>query len=385
MHRFKKRNKYDFLPSNLEIIEKPPTPLGAAIIYIITLMLITLFILSYTCKVDDIVTTRGTLEMKNGILNVNTNQSSKIKKINKRTGDRVKKEDVLIELEDNSAAVIKELKKTISLERLKQSMSKTEIDGIRKDDIFLKQKDLDENDINEMKLEYDLYWKGVSANEKAYQKQLHGVNEEMKKPNLSPDELKHLQSSKKDIEDTYQQSKDEKKLSILKDHNNEEKQLRDNQNQLKIAERSSSEKFIRAPADGTILSTNYNTIGTYVNTATNIAEIVPDDDIYIIVTKIPNQYIAKVHKGQEVTIKVDAYDYQIYGGMIGKVKDISPTTKLNEQKTALEYEATIEIIRNDKNLELMTGMSVALNIKTRRQKIIDYILEPVRKTVDDAF
>lgn len=385
MRKFTRNDTYEFLPSAQEIIDKPPTPLGGAIIYIIVLMFIVLFILSFVFKIDTLITTQGTVEVADGIQIVNTNGMSKITKINKKEGDNVKKGEVILQLEDDNAFAIRELQTDIQIAKLKQQMLESEIDQQRDDTIFQKNTELDNRKQNALQMEYDMYWKEQANDERAYQEKLQAIQEKGNAKDVSEEEKVSIQNAYDDAKADQQDKEAKKQLDLLTQLNNGDDKLREDEDKLTKLQKAKSEHTIRAPTTGTILTANYHTVGSYINPSLSIAEIVPQNNTFIIKTQIPNQDISKIKVGQPVVIKVEAYDYQVYGGLNGKVKAISASSKLNAAKTSLEYEAQIAIEGYNKNIVLKPGMTVSLDIKTNRKKVIDYILDPVKKTVDDAF
>lgn len=140
------------------------------------------------------------------------------------------------------------------------------------------------------------------------------------------------------------------------------------------------------PVDGEITIMNYKTIDSFVNPSIDVATILPSQSTYIIKSKIENRYVSKIKEGMEVFVKIDAYDYQIFGGIDGKIKSIATNATLSEDKQRLDYDIEIEIpTKRNEKMQLKPGMNVSLDIKTDKKRVFDFILEPVRKTVDDAF
>ena len=74
-------------------------------------------------------------------------------------------------------------------------------------------------------------------------------------------------------------------------------------------------------------------------------KIVPLDDTLLVEAKIRPQDIAFLRPGQEATVKFTAYDYTIYGGLKGKLEQISPDTVTDKDGKSFY----IIRLRTDKN------------------------------------
>lgn len=80
---------------------------------------------------------------------------------------------------------------------------------------------------------------------------------------------------------------------------------------------------MKSPIDGYIEGLIYNTIGGVVTSAEEVMKIVPSNGIIEIEALLTNKYIGFVEIGQDVIIKVDAFNFTKYGTIKGKVVDIS--------------------------------------------------------------
>lgn len=103
--------KYDFLPSIIEIIEKPSNKLGNIILFIIVSMIITTIIWAGLFKIDIVVSAVGSTSYEEGTINLDCSCSGRISDIFIKDGSYVKKGDVILSLDsteaDNSVSQIK--------------------------------------------------------------------------------------------------------------------------------------------------------------------------------------------------------------------------------------------------------------------------------------
>ena len=97
-----KELKYDFMPSMLEIIERPAHKAGTVIILGVFTLLIAAVIWACLSKTDIVVTSSGTIQPVGNISSLNSYASGTIKSINIEEGAYVKAGDVLIELDTQS-------------------------------------------------------------------------------------------------------------------------------------------------------------------------------------------------------------------------------------------------------------------------------------------
>jgi adhesin transport system membrane fusion protein len=98
--------------------------------------------------------------------------------------------------------------------------------------------------------------------------------------------------------------------------------------------------------------------------------------------------VAFLHPGQEATVKVTAYDFSIYGGLKGKLTDISADTITDDQGESF-YEIRVttnenKITRNGESLPIIPGMIASVDILTGDKTVMEYIMKPLVKTLDQA-
>jgi len=119
-----------------------------------------------------------------------------------------------------------------------------------------------------------------------------------------------------------------------------------------------------------------------------IMEIVPLDDQLVIEAQIKPSDVAFLHPGQEATVKITAYDFSIYGGLKGELTDISADTITNEDgESFYRVRITTEdntIKRNGENLPIIPGMVASVDILTGDKTVMEYIMKPLVKTLDQA-
>lgn len=145
---------------------------------------------------------------------------------------------------------------------------------------------------------------------------------------------------------------------------------------------------VRSPVKGIVKKININTIGGVITPGMNIVEIVPLDDSLLIEARIDPKDIGFIHPGANAMVKLTAYDYSIYGGLKGKVEQISADSMLDDKDRAyyqIRVRTQKNYIGNDhKKLVIIPGMLTNVDVITGRKSVLDYILKPVLKTKQNA-
>ena len=103
---------------------------------------------------------------------------------------------------------------------------------------------------------------------------------------------------------------------------------------------------------------------------------------------ISNKDIGFVRAGQDVVIKIEAFPYTRYGYITGKVKTIS-FDAIQDEKLGPVFATTITMDKNQltvdgKQINLMAGMAVSAEIKTGKRSVMDYLLSPLKTTIDES-
>jgi len=168
-------------------------------------------------------------------------------------------------------------------------------------------------------------------------------------------------------------------------------------------------QMLTSPADGTVQQLAVHTIGGVVTPAQALMVVVPSESHLEIEAMVLNRDIDFVHPGQQAEIKVDAFNFNRYGLIDGRVVSISPDAITRERPAEksnvkdadaendssepanqeLVYAARVSLDRTrmqveDKLVDLSPGMAVTVEIKTGRRRIISYLLSPLARYKQDA-
>lgn len=145
---------------------------------------------------------------------------------------------------------------------------------------------------------------------------------------------------------------------------------------------------LRSPVNGTIQEITVNTIGGVVNPGEDIIKIVPIDDQLVVEARIRPADVAFIYPGQKAIIKLTAYDFSIYGSLPGELIHISADTITDEQGNSF-YKAKLrtdqsELYYKGRSLPIIPGMVASVDILTGEKTVMQYLMKPIVKTLDNA-
>lgn len=159
-------------------------------------------------------------------------------------------------------------------------------------------------------------------------------------------------------------------------------------NLLVTAQAQLKSKFLKSPIDGTVLSLDLQNIGKVVQAGQTIVEIAPAGEPLVLSAILPNRDAGFISKGMSAQVKFDAYPYQDYGIISSKVISISSDAESNERlgevyrvEVALEQD---HITDNHQPIKLKAGQTATVDIVIRRRRILDVLLDPIRKLQQDG-
>src|SRR6516165_2803050 len=168
-------------------------------------------------------------------------------------------------------------------------------------------------------------------------------------------------------------------------------------------------QILTAPVDGVVQQLAVHTVGGVVTPAQQLAVVVPSDVVLEVEAMVPNRDIGFVHVGQDVQIKIDAFNFTRYGLLHGRVlsvsqdailRDVQPDkTKDNTQGAEstssepkgqeLNYAVRVSLDRtqiqvDDTLANLSPGMAVTAENKTGSRAVITYLLSPLLRHVHNS-
>jgi membrane fusion protein, adhesin transport system len=150
---------------------------------------------------------------------------------------------------------------------------------------------------------------------------------------------------------------------------------------------------IDSPMDGVVRNVRITTRGGVARAGEEIMQIVPSDDKLLFEVKVQTADIAFVKPGLEATIKMDAYDYSIYGTLSGVVTYISADTINDEVRTPNEkpfFKVLVKATGKNylgkaaESIKIQPGMTGTVEIKTGSKSVWKYLTKPLSKTLSES-
>ncbi|WP_339375270.1 HlyD family efflux transporter periplasmic adaptor subunit [Stenomitos frigidus] len=159
--------------------------------------------------------------------------------------------------------------------------------------------------------------------------------------------------------------------------------IADTQTSLSSAQSRLKQYSFYAPVDGIVSSLNIKRTGEVVQIGQTIAEIGPQHAPLVLQASLPNQEAGFVKPGMSVQVKVDAYPYQDYGIISGRVVSTSPDSK-SDKNLGEVYRIEVALDRDyvstpQQMIKFKPGQTATAEIVIRDRHIIDILLDPIRK------
>lgn len=161
---------------------------------------------------------------------------------------------------------------------------------------------------------------------------------------------------------------------------------------------------LASPIDGTVTALAVTTVGQVVGSGMELMRIVPDSEDLEIEAYLMNRDIGFVNPGQSAIVKLDSFPFTQYGSLDGQVIRVStdaipapdatqtegdPTTTTRQVSQTggqrvqnLVYPVTLSMQKtyvnvDGKQIHLISGMTVSVEVRTGRRRVIEYLLSPL--------
>lgn len=423
--------EYEFLPPAIEIEETPPSPIRRLLIWIIFVITISTFVWSYLGKVDEVAVARGKVIPDGRVKVIQPIEAGVIKAIHVQEGQRVKKGQILIELDPTiNQADAASSAKTLSIHKADKERLWGELNGgdiaaskvsqgsaeilqlqkklkeAREAEYAAKEYalkfviDQRENTLHAaeaalVKLEKttaitreqeasarSLYEQGYLSKTDLLnrQKELYSLEQEMEAQKSVIEQAKNgIEEARKNLDAL----KKEREKSIFSDIVASEKSIAVIEGEVVKANRRNELEKLYSPVDGTVHGLASYTIGGVVTPAQPVVTIVPEGAPLIVEAMLLNSDIGFVKTGQEAEIKLDTFPFQKYGIVKGRVVWLSPDA-VDDEKLGPVYKMKVEMERQNIRVDgrdtlISPGMTLSVEVKTGKRRIIEFFLSPIVK------
>ena len=421
---------HEFKPLLIEIEDKPLDPLGRIILYLVLAIMVFGTAWLILAKVDVVVSAQGKVIPSGEIKILKPLESGVVSKIFVKESDRVKKGDILIQIDptvtdaslsskqDDLAVINSDI---ALLEALinESNLSKDELNKLNSSQLSLysSQKQIlastyegnkaklnsakldikaSESEVNRLSLLLNKEEEAKARLQKVLDLIAKKEYEEVSKNIINLKEQKdialyRLKESNKKLEEIIEEN--EKAIKTIKSSwietsLSKEKEKRELSTQINAILFSNKTQQIKSPVDGFVGKLLIHTEGGVVSPNDNLISIVPSDAPLIIKANVLNKDIGFLKLGQEVAVKIDTFSFQKYGFLHGNIIEISKDA-IEDEKLGLIYEIKIKPknldIRVDGEIkQLEIGMSVMAEVKTGKRRVIELFIYPIIKYMDEG-
>lgn len=179
---------------------------------------------------------------------------------------------------------------------------------------------------------------------------------------------------------------------VQAEYNQAEGELESVRQALVQRQRQLRQKTLKAPVAGIVKNVRVTTEGGVIRPGEVVMEIVPIGKDFVIEAKLSPADIGFVSVGQSVAVKVDAFDYTIYGDLAGTLSYISADTLAEQSPQGDVPYYRIHVRTNGKkfngksaeNLQILPGMTTTVEIRTGKNTVLNYLLKPIAKTLVES-
>ncbi|MCS6318737.1 MAG: HlyD family type I secretion periplasmic adaptor subunit [Nitrospira sp.] len=429
----------EFLPAALEIQAAPPSPIGRAILWTIMALLTVSVVWALVGRIDIVATAQGKVIPSGYSKVIQPYETGVIAAIRVQDGQVVKRGEVLIELDptqnqaDRDRASNEYRAARVEAARLRSLIAgvPTFVSPPESDPEYVRlQQQLLRDQLAEYQARVDATQHiitqraaSMDATKENIQRLTSTVPMETERANTlkrlrergAVTKLDYLQAEGQRIDKlqelTGQQHNLRQDQAALAEAENNRRALVSEFQQTKQAELSALEtkaaslsqevtkagqkaelQRLVSPIDGVVQQLVVHTVGGVVTPAQPLLIVVPQDHPVEVEAQLENKDVGFVKEGQSAEIKIETFPFTLYGTIPGKVLTVSDDAlSVNKDKSAegLVFATRVSLASGTipvegKLVHLSPGMAVTVEIKTGRRRVIEYLLSPVLKSLQES-
>lgn len=162
--------------------------------------------------------------------------------------------------------------------------------------------------------------------------------------------------------------------------------IKQSQSQIQALNLQLEQRIVRSPVTGTIFELPIKKAKSFLQAGQLIAQIAPQDVPLVVKAQVPSSNSGFLKVGQPVKLKFDAYPFQDYGVVSGRLQWLSPDSKVVQvngaQSEVFDLEVTLDqpfIQTPTKKIFLTPGQAATAEVIVRQRRIIDFLLDPFKK------
>ena len=136
---------------------------------------------------------------------------------------------------------------------------------------------------------------------------------------------------------------------------------------------------IRAPYDAVILSLAQRNVGSVVQSGQELCQLGRTEAKPLARLMLNESGLAKLKSDQPVRFFFEAFPYQRYGALSGKLDWVSPSPVTDSTGQHFVALASIDESANRRHLPLRSGMKGEARVRVGSRTLIEYAFEPIRQ------
>jgi len=147
-----------------------------------------------------------------------------------------------------------------------------------------------------------------------------------------------------------------------------------------------------AQVPGIVKNVRVTTVGGVLRAGEEILQIVPMNDALMVEAKVSPSDIARIRPELDANLRLDPFDYTIYGSVKGRVVYVSADTLKEEGRNGTETFYRVHVMpegdpivsSTGRQISLLPGMTAQVDIRTGQRTVMEYLLKPIRKTLSES-
>jgi len=427
-----------FTPAYLEVQKRPPAPLARTMVVTLMSVAVAMALWAFLAQFDVVVTAPGKVVPSDRIKLVQPFEPGIVKMIHVRDGQAVKAGQVLIELDPTSSQADRNrLARDVMEARLEVQRLNAQLTGLtsigdqtpgsnsslaRTQNLLLRNR-LAEHHQKMAALNHELVRKqaekaGVEASieklrstlpllekrlnmkeelvKDAYMSEMAVIDSRLEVAGQKNElailraKLRETTAAEKAVAESRIQADAEFRYRTLTELAEARKRLETATQELVKAERRKQQQVLTAPCDGIVQQLSVHTVGGVVTAAQPLLTVIPKGASFEIEAQVLNKDIGFIHPGQDVVVKLDAFEYTKYGYLNGTLQWVG-TDAIQDQKLGLVYPVRILASSNQlpgkvagKNPSISAGMTVTADITVQKRGAYEYFLGPLLRYKNEA-
>ena len=156
--------------------------------------------------------------------------------------------------------------------------------------------------------------------------------------------------------------------------------------QIRAAKDVLARTVIKAPEDGVVVALRHYTLGGVVQAGEPILDIVPSQDHHVIELRIDPNDVDVVFPGQRARVRLAAFNARTAPMIDGTVVTVSPDKVVDPSTGSTFFTGRVmpDIGSLDAVPALISGMQAEVFIMTAERTVLDYLLDPLFRSLDRA-